>query len=150
MTIIRLYRIPYYGFPSISYSDRRVYPASGKRTALINLSRGLQREVAQCDCWVTSSKKLSIDRPTFGCIRCSPGRGSQKRIGTSPRLETGAGIARRWREGLLNGVVRSVEDWAKPSFHRAGYDPSLMHLAAHRNARSQIEGPGQVCAWARI
>src|SRR5262249_59260935 len=35
-------------------------------------------------------------------------------------------------ESLFNGVVRSVEDWAKPSFHRAGHYASLMHLAAHR------------------
>jgi hypothetical protein len=38
----------------------------------------------------------------------------------------------RFAESLLNGVVRSVEDWAKPSFHRAGHHASLMHLAAHR------------------
>ena len=38
----------------------------------------------------------------------------------------------RFAESLLNGVVRSVEDWAKPSFHRAGHYASLMHLAAHR------------------
>ena len=38
----------------------------------------------------------------------------------------------RFAESLLNGVVRSVEDWAKPSFHRAGHHTSLMHLAAHR------------------
>src|SRR5262249_49487870 len=39
----------------------------------------------------------------------------------------------RFAESLLNGVVRSVEDWPKPSFHRAGHHASLMHLAAHRN-----------------
>src|SRR5260370_3764472 len=38
----------------------------------------------------------------------------------------------RFAESLLNGVVRSVEDWPKPSFHRAGHHASLMHLAAHR------------------
>src|SRR5262245_66375402 len=38
----------------------------------------------------------------------------------------------RFAESLLNGVVRRVEDWAKPSFHRAGHHASLMHLAAHR------------------
>src|SRR5213593_4503335 len=38
----------------------------------------------------------------------------------------------RFAESLLNGVVRSVEDWAKPSFHRAGHHASIMHLAAHR------------------
>src|SRR5438876_2469774 len=38
----------------------------------------------------------------------------------------------RFAESLLNGVVRSVEDWAKPSFHRAGHRASVMHLAAHR------------------
>src|SRR4029077_14749381 len=37
----------------------------------------------------------------------------------------------RFAESLLNGVVRSVEDWAKPSFHRTGHHASLMHLAAH-------------------
>src|SRR5262245_53771842 len=35
-------------------------------------------------------------------------------------------------ESLLNGVVRGVEDWAKPSFHRAGHHASVMHLAALR------------------
>jgi hypothetical protein len=34
----------------------------------------------------------------------------------------------RFAESLLNGVVRSVEDWAKPSFHRAGHHAPLMHL----------------------
>src|SRR5262249_53596105 len=38
----------------------------------------------------------------------------------------------RFAESLLNGVVRSVEDWAKLSFHRAGHHASIMHLAAHR------------------
>src|SRR5262245_57339373 len=38
----------------------------------------------------------------------------------------------RFAESLLNGVVRSVEDWAKPSFHRAGHHASVVHLAAHR------------------
>src|SRR5262249_13155628 len=38
----------------------------------------------------------------------------------------------RFAESLLDGVVRGVEDWAKPSFHRAGHHASLMHLAAHR------------------
>ena len=38
----------------------------------------------------------------------------------------------RLAESLLNRVVSSVEDWAKPSFHRAGHHASLMHLAAHR------------------
>jgi hypothetical protein len=38
----------------------------------------------------------------------------------------------RFAESLLNGVVRSVEDWAKPSFHRAGHHASLTHPAAHR------------------
>src|SRR6266478_2643101 len=38
----------------------------------------------------------------------------------------------RSAEGLLNGVVRSVEDWPKPSFHCAGNHATLMHLAAHR------------------
>ena len=38
----------------------------------------------------------------------------------------------RFAESLLNGVFRSVEDWAKPSFHRADHHASLMHLAAHR------------------
>src|SRR6266478_1187136 len=38
----------------------------------------------------------------------------------------------RFAESLLNGVVRSVEDWAKPSFHRIGHHASLMHLATHR------------------
>jgi len=38
----------------------------------------------------------------------------------------------RFAESLLNGVVRSVEDWPKPSFHRAGHHASLMHMAAHR------------------
>src|SRR5260370_40121269 len=33
---------------------------------------------------------------------------------------------------MLNGAVRRVEDWAKPSFHRAGHRASFMHLAAHR------------------
>src|SRR5258708_18093268 len=37
----------------------------------------------------------------------------------------------RFAESLLNGVVRSVEDWAEPSFHRAGHRASIMHLAAH-------------------
>src|SRR5260370_514594 len=40
--------------------------------------------------------------------------------------------ATRFAETLLNGVVRSVEDWPKPSFHRAGHHASLMHMAAHR------------------
>src|SRR5258708_20418607 len=38
----------------------------------------------------------------------------------------------RLAESLLNRVVSSVEDWAKPSFHRTGHHASLMHLAAHR------------------
>src|SRR5260370_41007124 len=38
----------------------------------------------------------------------------------------------RFAESLLNGVVRGVEDWAKPSFHRAGHHASVMHLAALR------------------
>ena len=38
----------------------------------------------------------------------------------------------RFAESLLNGVVRSVEDWAKPSFHRAGHHASVVDLAAHR------------------
>src|SRR6266567_799076 len=38
----------------------------------------------------------------------------------------------RLAESLLNRVVSSVEDWAKPSFHRAGHHASFMHLAAHR------------------
>src|SRR6516225_11801518 len=38
----------------------------------------------------------------------------------------------RFAESLLNGVVRSVEDWAEPSFHRAGHPASFMHPAAHR------------------
>src|SRR6266478_4453498 len=38
----------------------------------------------------------------------------------------------RFAESLLNGVGRSVEDWAKPSFHRAGNYASLTHVAAHR------------------
>src|SRR5262249_4827408 len=38
----------------------------------------------------------------------------------------------RFAESLLDGVVRSVEDGAKPSFHRAGHHAFLMHLAAHR------------------
>ena len=38
----------------------------------------------------------------------------------------------RFAESLLNGVFRSVEDWAKPSFRRADHHASLMHLAAHR------------------
>src|SRR6516225_2995511 len=38
----------------------------------------------------------------------------------------------RFAESLLNGVVRSVEDWAKPSFHRAGHHAALVYLAAHR------------------
>src|SRR5215475_1959010 len=36
--------------------------------------------------------------------------------------------ATRCAESLLNGVVRCVEDWAKPAFHRAGHHASLMHL----------------------
>ena len=38
----------------------------------------------------------------------------------------------RFAESLLNGVARSVEDWAKPSFHRACHNASVVHLAAHR------------------
>src|SRR5262245_65741000 len=38
----------------------------------------------------------------------------------------------RFAESLLNRIIRFVEDWAKPSFHRAGHHASLMHLAAHR------------------
>ena len=38
----------------------------------------------------------------------------------------------RFAESLLNGIVRGVEDWAKPSFHRAGHHASVVHLAAHR------------------
>jgi len=38
----------------------------------------------------------------------------------------------RFAEGLLNGVVRGVEDWTETSFHRAGHRTFLMHLAAHR------------------
>ena len=38
----------------------------------------------------------------------------------------------RLAESLLNRVVSSVEDWAKPSFHRACHHASLMHLATHR------------------
>src|SRR5262245_22498709 len=38
----------------------------------------------------------------------------------------------RFAESLLNGVARSVEDWAKPSFHRAGHHATVVHLAAHR------------------
>src|SRR6266436_5209712 len=38
----------------------------------------------------------------------------------------------RLAESLLNRVVSSVEDWAKPSFHRARHHASLVHLAAHR------------------
>ena len=34
----------------------------------------------------------------------------------------------RCAESLLNGVVRCVEDWAKPAFHRAGHHASIMHL----------------------
>src|SRR5215475_13047451 len=34
----------------------------------------------------------------------------------------------RFPESLLNRVVRCVEDWPKPSFHRAGHHASLMHL----------------------
>src|SRR5215468_613277 len=36
--------------------------------------------------------------------------------------------ATRCAESLLNGVVRCVEDWAKPACHRAGHHASLMHL----------------------
>ena len=38
----------------------------------------------------------------------------------------------RFAESLLNGVVRSVEDWANLSFHRAGHHASVMYLAALR------------------
>src|SRR5262249_29264056 len=34
----------------------------------------------------------------------------------------------RGAESLLNGVVRGVEDWAKPACHRASHHASLMHL----------------------
>ena len=34
----------------------------------------------------------------------------------------------RCAESLRNGVVRSVEDWAKPACHRAGHHAFLMHL----------------------
>ena len=37
----------------------------------------------------------------------------------------------RFAESLLNRIVSSVEDWAKPSFHRAGHHASLMYLVAH-------------------
>ena len=36
--------------------------------------------------------------------------------------------ATRCAESLLHGVVRCVEDWAKPACHRAGHHASLMHL----------------------
>jgi hypothetical protein len=38
----------------------------------------------------------------------------------------------RFAESLLNGVVRSAEDWAKTSFHRLGHNASFMHLTTHR------------------
>ena len=38
----------------------------------------------------------------------------------------------RFAESPLNGVVRSVEDWAKPLFHRASHRAFVMHLATHR------------------